>query len=136
MDIDPDLPILTISQAAELAQMHPQTLRQYDRLGLVSPNRTSGLSRRYTLRNVAQLAEVTRLTSEGVTLNAIKRILELENKNAELARRVLELEALLTNEIEKRPGTRIFAAGDSGTVSVAMGKRPSRATSVVLWRQR
>jgi MerR family transcriptional regulator/heat shock protein HspR len=136
MDIDPDLPILTISQAAELAQMHPQTLRQYDRLGLVSPNRTSGLSRRYTLRNVAQLAEVTRLTSEGVTLNAIKRILELENKNAELARRVLELEALLTNEIEKQPGTRIFAAGDSGTVSVAMGKRPSRATSVVLWRQR
>ena len=77
--IDPDAPILTIAAAAELAKMHPQTLRQYDRMGLVRPSRTIGQSRRYTLRNVTQLVEVAKLSSEGVSLVAIKRILDLEN---------------------------------------------------------
>ena len=68
-----------ISVAAELAGMHPQTLRQYDRLGLVSPGRSSGRSRRYSLRDIAVLREVQRLSQEqGVNLAGIKRILELE----------------------------------------------------------
>jgi MerR family transcriptional regulator/heat shock protein HspR len=65
-ELDENTPLFVISVAAELALMHPQTLRQYDRLGLVSPSRTVGQSRRYTMRNVAQLREIARLSTEGV----------------------------------------------------------------------
>ena len=76
-----DEPIYVISVAAELAGMHPQTLRQYDRLGLVTPGRTGGGGRRYSLRDIAQLREVQRLSQEeGVNLAGIKRILDLENE--------------------------------------------------------
>jgi len=75
-DVNEDTPLFVISVAAELAEMHPQTLRQYDNLGLVVPGRTAGKSRRYTLRNVAQLKEVARLSAEGVSLAGIKRILD------------------------------------------------------------
>ena len=80
-ELDENTPLFVISVAAELALMHPQTLRQYDRLGLVSPSRTAGQSRRYTMRNVAQLREIARLSTEGVSLEGIKRILDLENQN-------------------------------------------------------
>jgi MerR family transcriptional regulator/heat shock protein HspR len=116
--------------------MHPQTLRQYDRLGLVSPRRTLGQSRRYTMRNVAQLRQIAALSAEGVSLEGIKRILELENNNAELKQRVRDLEQALANELMNRPGARVFAAGDQGVESLAAGKRPTRATQVVLWRAR
>lgn len=133
---DENTPMFVISVAAELAFMHPQTLRQYDRLGLVTPTRTGGQSRRYTMRNVAQLREIARLSAEGVSLEGIRRILELENHAAALAQRVRELEQALANEMMNRPGARVFAAGDQGVVSLARGKRPSKETSVVLWRRR
>ncbi|MFM2433995.1 MAG: hypothetical protein RI974_735, partial [Actinomycetota bacterium] len=79
---DENTPLFVISVAAELAVMHPQTLRQYDRMGLVVPVRTGGGGRRYTMRNVAQLREIARLSAEGVSLEGIKRVLELENQNA------------------------------------------------------
>lgn len=80
-----DEPLYVISVAAEMAGMHPQTLRQYDRLGLVSPRRTMGGGRRYSLRDVEMLREVQRLSQEeGVNLVGIKRILELESEVAEL----------------------------------------------------
>src|SRR5450756_2724427 len=76
-----ETPVFVISVAAELAGMHPQTLRQYDRLGLVSPGRTSGRGRRYSLRDVATLLEVQRLSQEeGINLAGIKRILALESE--------------------------------------------------------
>ena len=131
---DENTPMFVISVAAELAVMHPQTLRQYDRMGLVVPVRTGGQSRRYTMRNVAQLREIARLSAEGITLEGIRRILELENVNAELAKRVRDLEQALANELMNRPGARVFAAGDQGVVSLSRGKRPSKSTSVVLWR--
>lgn len=133
---DENTPMFVISVAAELAVMHPQTLRQYDRLGLVVPTRTGGQSRRYTMRNVAQLREIARLSAEGVSLEGIRRILELENHAAELARRVRDLEQALANEMMNRPGARVFAAGEQGVVSIARGKRPAKETSVVLWRKR
>ncbi len=133
-ELDENTPLFVISVAAELAVMHPQTLRQYDRLGLVKPSRTAGQSRRYTMRNVAQLREIARLSAEGISLEGIRRILELENQNAELKRKVRELESTLANELMNRPGARVFAAGDSGVVSLAQGKRPAKQTSVVLWR--
>ena len=131
---DENTPMFAITVAAELAMMHPQTLRQYDRMGLVVPVRTGGQSRRYTMRNVAQLREIARLSAEGITLEGIRRILELENVNAELAKRVRDLEQALANELMNRPGARVFAAGDQGVVSLTRGKRPSKSTSVVLWR--
>jgi MerR family transcriptional regulator/heat shock protein HspR len=135
-ELDENTPLFVISVAAELALMHPQTLRQYDRLGLVSPSRTSGKSRRYTMRNVAQLREIARLSTEGVSLEGIKRILDLENQNIELKKRVRDLEQALANEMLNRPGARIFSAGDQGVESLAAGKRPTRSTQVVLWRAR
>jgi MerR family transcriptional regulator/heat shock protein HspR len=134
--LDENTPLFVISVAAELALMHPQTLRQYDRLGLVSPSRTAGQSRRYTMRNVAQLREIARLSTEGVSLEGIKRILELENQNIELKQRVRDLEQALANEMLNRPGARIFSAGDQGIESLLAGKRPTRSTQVVLWRAR
>ena len=135
-ELDENTPLFVISVAAELALMHPQTLRQYDRLGLVSPSRTAGQSRRYTMRNVAQLREIARLSTEGVSLEGIKRILELENQNIELKKRVRDLEQALANEMLNRPGARIFSAGDQGVESLLAGKRPSRSTQVFLWRAR
>jgi MerR family transcriptional regulator, heat shock protein HspR len=76
-----DEPLYVISVAAEMAGMHPQTLRQYDRLGLVSPGRAGGGSRRYSLRDIQLLREIQRLSQEeGVNLAGIKRILELEEE--------------------------------------------------------
>ena len=125
MDINFDQPIFVISVAAELADMHPQTLRQYDRLGIVSPSRAPGKSRRYSQRDVNMLREVQRLSHEGVSLEGIKRILELENQVAALQRRVSEL----TEELARRREpleSRIFAAGTAGdVVSLARGQRPA-----------
>jgi len=135
-ELDENTPLFVISVAAELALMHPQTLRQYDRLGLVSPSRTAGQSRRYTMRNVAQLREIARLSTEGVSLEGIKRILDLENQNIELKKRVRDLEQALANEMLNRPGARIFSAGEQGVESLVAGKRPTRSTQVVLWRSR
>jgi MerR family transcriptional regulator/heat shock protein HspR len=94
-----DEPIYVISKAAELAGMHPQTLRQYDRLGLVSPRRTSGRGRRYSKRDVAQLVEIQRLShDEGINLAGIKRILDLENQVRALEARVELLAAQAKSE--------------------------------------
>ena len=129
-----DAPVLTVSAAAELAGMHPQTLRQYDRLGLVVPQRTAGKSRRYSMRDVVQLREISRLGGEGVSLEGIKRILELENQVTALNSRVRELERALADELVNRPGSRVFAAGESGVVPLKHGTRPARQTSLVVWR--
>lgn len=130
-------PIFAIATAAELAGMHPQTLRQYDRLGLVSPQRTAGRSRRYSLRDVAQLREIQRLSGEGVSLEGIRRILELENEVVHLRDRVRRLETALANELLNRPGTRVFASSAQGdVVPLRQGTRAARRTEVVVWRPR
>ena len=133
-EFDENTPMFAIAVAAELALMHPQTLRQYDRMGLVIPVRTGGQSRRYTMRNIAQLREIARLSTEGVSLEGIRRILELENQNTELEKRVRDLETALANELMNRPGARVFAAGGAGIESMLPGQRPARKTQVVLWR--
>ena len=96
-----DEPLYVISVAAEMAGMHPQTLRQYDRLGLVKPGRAGGGGRRYSLRDIELLREVQRLSQEeGVNLAGIKRILELEAEVEVLRRHVAELSWLAGH----RPG--------------------------------
>jgi MerR family transcriptional regulator/heat shock protein HspR len=89
-----DAPVYVISVAAQLSGMHPQTLRQYDRLGLVSPGRAVGRGRRYSAHDISLLREVQRLSQdEGVNLAGIKRILELENQVAALRSVLVELQA-------------------------------------------
>ena len=96
---DDDAGLYVISVAAELSGLHPQTLRQYDRLGLVSPDRTVGRNRRYSLRDIASLRMVQRLVGEGINHAGIKRIIELEtamaNMAVEVAKLRIEVDALL-----------------------------------------
>src|SRR5918996_3216724 len=87
-----DTPLYVISVAAELTGLHPQTLRTYDRLGLVSPGRTVGGGRRYSWRDIELLREVAELTSTGIGLEGVRRILHLEHQVNALQRRVAELE--------------------------------------------
>jgi len=133
--MDIETPVFAIAMAAELAGMHPQTLRQYDRLGLVSPTRTAGQTRRYSMRDVAQLREIAALSAEGLNLEGIRRILELENQVTSLTERVRELEHALADEMLSRPGRRVFAAGAAGdVVSLKAGSRAERSNQVVVWR--
>jgi MerR family transcriptional regulator/heat shock protein HspR len=133
--MDESTPLFAIAVAAELAGMHPQTLRQYDRMGLVSPQRTAGKSRRYSMRDVVQLREIARLSAEGLNLEGIRRILELENQVAALSARVRELEAALADELLARPGRRVFAAGSEGEViSLRAGTRVRKQNQLVVWR--
>ena len=142
--IDDERGVFMISVAAELAEMHPQTLRTYDRLGLVSPDRSAGRGRRYSARDVRQLREVQRLSQEdGVNLAGIKRILELETQVDALRRKVTELAAELERaQLAAETQLRVFTAAPSGDiVSVPRGKRPPRSafgpsTSLVVWRQK
>lgn len=106
-----DDPIYVISRAAELAGMHPQTLRQYDRMGLVSPRRTIGRGRRYSQRDILKLVKISELSGEeGINLAGIRRILDLEEHVRALEERVELLNA------QANPGSRIFAAGRGGDV--------------------
>src|SRR3954466_15119013 len=94
--VEETTPVFVISVAATLAGMHPQTLRQYDRMGLVSPGRTAGRGRRYSPRDISVLRDVQRLSQdEGINLAGIKRILELEDHVSALQARVLELQSAL-----------------------------------------
>ncbi|HEY6933254.1 MAG TPA: MerR family transcriptional regulator [Marmoricola sp.] len=103
----PNTPVYVISVAAELTGLHPQTLRQYDRAGLVSPGRTGGGGRRYSLHDIEMLREVAELTAAGIGLEGVRRILELEHqvaalqqRNRELRSRVHELQSALDTAMQ------------------------------------
>ena len=102
---DEELALYVISVAAELSGLHPQTLRQYDRIGLVSPSRARGRGRRYSLRDIALLRNVSRMDGEGINLAGIKRIIELESAMSHMAIEVaklrIEVDALLESNPEK-----------------------------------
>lgn len=120
---DVELPVFTVSHAAELANIHPQTLRQYDRLGLVVPQRTEGGARRYSLRDVSRLSHAQHLSqNEGINLAGITRILELEEENRNLRRQVARM--------RKPEGSSVFAAdADGGIVEIQRNRSARR------WRQ-
>jgi MerR family transcriptional regulator/heat shock protein HspR len=100
---DDDAGLYVISVAAELSGLHPQTLRQYDRLGLVSPDRTVGRNRRYSLRDIASLRMVQRLVGEGINHAGIKRIIELETAMANMAVEVAKLRIEVDALLEENP---------------------------------
>ena len=132
MGIDVNAPIFVISVAAELADMHPQTLRQYDRLGIVCPSRAPGRSRRYSQHDIDMLREVQRLSQEGVSLEGIKRIMQLENQVSRLQGRIHELSAELDSIQQRTPDrSRVFAAGLAGdVVTLTRGQRPPASRPV------
>lgn len=134
-----DAPIYAISAAAQLAGIHAQTLRQYDRLGIVTPSRTRGGGRRYSMHDLQVLAEVQRLSQEeGVSLAGIRRILELEDQVAALRSRVRELSDELDRQ--RNRSSRVFAAAPDGQITALRpGERlsPSRTGgALVVWRKR
>jgi MerR family transcriptional regulator/heat shock protein HspR len=130
--IGDDTPVFVISVAAELAGMHPQTLRQYDRLGLVTPGRSGGGGRRYSSRDVALLREVQRLSQEeGVNLAGIKRIIDLENHVEALQARVAELAA---ERDEARAAVR--SAHETAVASLRRDLVPVRDAALVVWKPR
>jgi len=134
MTMDERTPLFSITAAAELAGMHPQTLRQYDRLGLVSPTRTAGRTRRYSMKDVVLLREIQKLSAEGLNLEGIRRILELETEVDFLRTRVRDLESALADEMLARSGRRVFAAGSEGDViPLRAGERAKRSNQVVVW---
>ena len=97
-----DRPRYMISVAAELVGMHPQTLRIYERKGLIEPSRTEGRSRRYSDRDIALLQRIQELTNDGVSLAGVRKILELEAELATMSERIDALEAALTQAHEER----------------------------------
>lgn len=130
--LDADTPVYIISVAAELTGLHPQTLRTYDRLGLVTPNRTGGGGRLYSLRDIETLRHVTRLTAAGIGLEGVKRILELEAEVTELRTRVFELQEQLPDE---HPDRRRRAPAPPPS-PYALERLPQHTTAVVLWSKR
>jgi MerR family transcriptional regulator/heat shock protein HspR len=129
-----DAPVFVISVAAELAGMHAQTLRQYDRLGLVSPGRTPGGGRRYSPRDVALLREVQRLSQEdGVNLAGIKRIIELESRVEALQSRVQELlEELQHSENRRMAAEAVIPAA----YRADLVPQRRQTSALVVWRPR
>ena len=93
--MDDERALYIISVAAELAGVHPQTLRIYERKGLIEPSRTEGRSRRYSDRDIALLQRIQELTNEGVSLAGVRKILELEAELEEVRERVGALEVAL-----------------------------------------
>jgi MerR family transcriptional regulator/heat shock protein HspR len=86
-----DAPVYAISVAAQLAGLHPQTLRQYDRLGLVTPTRVGGRNRLYSANDIARLHEIADLSADGLSLEGIRRILDLQAEVASLRRMLTDL---------------------------------------------
>lgn len=128
-----DAKVFIISVAARMAGMHPQTLRQYDRLGLVQPGRTGGGGRRYSARDVALLREVQRLSQEdGVNLAGIKRIIGLEQLVADLQERI----AVLEHEVDSAYGriAELEALRRYPRADLVPVNPPS--TALVVWRPR
>jgi len=119
----PDAPVYVISVAAELTGLHPQTLRAYDRLGLVTPGRAGGGGRRYSTRDITLLIQVAELTAEGLGLEGVRRVLELEDKVLALRQRVSELEQDLD------------AAHTALANTANLPARLSSGTQIMLWRR-
>jgi MerR family transcriptional regulator/heat shock protein HspR len=111
--------VYVISVAAELAGMHPQTLRIYERRGLVNPGRTTGGNRRYTDADIARLRRIAQLAAEGLNLEGIRMVMELEDEVVELRRQVAELRVRANGETARGEIVPLRQA------VVVFGQRPS-----------
>ena len=130
---EPDAAVFVISVAAQLTGLHPQTLRTYERMGLITPGRTGGGGRRYSARDIDLLREISDLTSAGIGIEGVRRILELENQVAALASRNQEL----VDELDAtREALRQAVSGrprQPGKLPAV--RQPQSSQSVVVWRR-
>jgi MerR family transcriptional regulator, heat shock protein HspR len=128
----PDAAVFVISVAAELTGLHPQTLRTYERMGLITPGRTGGGGRRYSARDIDRLREISDLTASGIGIEGVRRILELENRLTALAARNEELQAELeaTREALRQAVTSSRTPGKLPAVP-----QPAPGSQIVVWRR-
>ena len=140
-ELSDDMPVYVISVAASLSGMHPQTLRGYERVGLLTPRRTAGGGRRYSMRDILALRQIQRLSQdEGINLSGIKRILDLERELAQARLIAAELHAevsMLRNELEstRAVAARLAELRRSQTVDPAAALVPVRSsTKVTFWQ--
>lgn len=135
----PDAAVYVISVAAELTGLHPQTLRSYERLGLITPGRTGGGGRRYSHRDIELLRLISDLTSSGIGIEGVRRILELENQVEALRLRNEELLAELeaTGEALRQALTRRTPAAPADRTSdrLPVLRQPMTGQSIVVWRR-
>jgi len=125
--------VYVISVAAELSGLHPQTLRSYERMGLIMPGRTGGGGRRYSHRDIELLREIATLTAGGVGIEGVRRILELEHQVAALQSRNEELAVELAATREALREALTSRTTDPGRLPVL--RRPDPTASVVVWRR-
>ena len=131
----PDAAVYVISVAAELSGLHPQTLRTYERMGLITPGRTGGGGRRYSSRDIDLLREIASLTSSGIGIEGVRRILELEHRAAALAARNEELIAEL--EATREALRQAISGRQQGLPpnKLPVLRQPTPGQSVVVWRR-
>jgi MerR family transcriptional regulator, heat shock protein HspR len=134
----PDAAVFVISVAAELTGLHPQTLRAYERMGLIRPGRTGGGGRRYSHRDLELLRQIADLTSSGIGIEGVRRILEMDNqitalqaRNAELAAELDATREALSRALADRPGPTPVARESRLPVL----RQPEPGQSVVVWRR-
>ncbi|TIC83570.1 MerR family transcriptional regulator [Nocardioides sp. GY 10113] len=133
--LSPDAAVYVISVAAELSGLHPQTLRTYERLGLISPGRTGGGGRRYSSADIERLREIADLTAAGIGIEGVRRILDLERavvavraENAELRAELEATREALRQALAQRPPS----APPSRLPAL---RTPPPGQSVVIWRR-
>ena len=127
----PEVPVYVISVAAQLTGLHPQTLRSYDRLGLVSPGRAGGGGRRYSWRDIELLREVAELTAAGIGLEGVRRILDLEGQVDALVAHVRELEGQLA--AAEYAMNQVLSENPRNLPAVPAPA--AQSTSLVVWRR-
>ncbi len=134
--IGPEAAVYVISVAAQLTGLHPQTLRTYERMGLITPGRTGGGGRRYSYRDIELLRSIADLTATGIGIEGVRRILELEHQTAALAARNEELQAEL--ELAHAALRQALAprAGDRSPNKLPVLRPPPPGQAVVVWRRR
>lgn len=134
---DPDIGVYVISVAAQLAGLHPQTLRTYERMGLIMPQRTGGGGRRYSHRDIEKLRTIAELTASGIGIEGVRRIVDLENKVAALSARneelLAELEATRAALARAITTKRMRTAPSDNKLPVL--RTPDPGQSVVVWRR-
>lgn len=133
----PDAAVFVISVAAELTGLHPQTLRTYERMGLITPGRTVGGGRRYSHRDIELLRDIATLTSSGIGIEGVRRILELQNRVVALTQRNEELIAELdaTRDALREVLTARRTSWDGPVNKLPVLRQPAPGQSLVVWRR-
>ena len=131
----PDSAVYVISVAAELTGLHPQTLRTYERLGLITPGRTGGGGRRYSHRDIEVLRQIASLTSAGIGLEGVRRIMDLEHRVAALSARNEELLAELEATREALREAMNARRAERAPSRLPVRAEPPRGQSLVVWRR-